>query len=139
MSQSGLILAAGRVRSKKKNGKKNTRKKNPPHPKHTTKSTAAWRPRPTRGRMRGNTSHALAHTLPLPNGSSRAPPDTPRPRDRAKSHPHSSPRDPRRQNGRRSQTRRATIFKVALPEMASNHYIFCWLNGRALHSGQSVS
>ena len=29
------------------------------------------------------------------------------------------------------------IFKVALPETASNHYIFCWLNGRALDSGQA--
>ena len=45
---------------------KKTRKKNPPDPKHTTKSTAARRPRPTRDRIRGNTSHALAHTLPLP-------------------------------------------------------------------------
>ena len=46
---------------------------------------------------------------------SQAPPDPPRPGDRAKSHPHSSPHDPRRKNGRRSQTRRTTIFKVALP------------------------
>ena len=44
---------------------KNT-KKNPPHPKHTTKATAARRPRPTRDGMRGNTSHPLAHTIPLP-------------------------------------------------------------------------
>ena len=29
------------------------------------------------------------------------------------------------------------FFKVALPETASNHYIFCWLNGRALDSGQT--
>ena len=74
-----------------------------------------------------------------PNNSceSRAPPDPPRPRDRAKSHPHSSPRDPRRMNGRRSQTRLATIFKVALPETASNHYISFWLSGRALDSGQA--
>ena len=42
MSQGGLILAAGHVRSKKK--KKN--EKNPPHPKHITKCTAARRPRP---------------------------------------------------------------------------------------------
>ena len=28
-------------------------------------------------------------------------------------------------------------FKVALPETASNHYVFCWLNGSALHSGQT--
>ena len=31
------------------------------------------------------------------------------------------------------------FFKVALPETASIHYIFCWLNGRALDSVQSVS
>ena len=30
------------------------------------------------------------------------------------------------------------FYKVALPETASNHYIFRWLNGRALDSGQSV-
>ena len=29
------------------------------------------------------------------------------------------------------------FFKFALPENASNHYIFCWLNGRALDSGQT--
>ena len=29
------------------------------------------------------------------------------------------------------------FFKVTLPETARNHYIFCWLNGRALHSGQA--
>ena len=29
------------------------------------------------------------------------------------------------------------LFKVALPETASNHYIFCWLNGAALDSGQA--
>ena len=69
-----------------------------------------------------------------------APPDLPTPRDRAKSHPHSSrsPRDSRRKNGRRSQTRgERRLFKVALPETASNHYIFCWLSGRALGSGQT--
>ena len=38
----------------------------PPHPKHTTKSTAARRPRPPRDGVRRNTSHALAHTRPLP-------------------------------------------------------------------------
>ena len=27
------------------------------------------------------------------------------------------------------------FFKVALPETASDHYTFCWLNGRALDSG----
>ena len=39
--------AAGRVRSKKKRSGKKTRK-NPPHPKQTTKSTATRRPRPPR-------------------------------------------------------------------------------------------
>ena len=67
MRQGGLIPAAGRVRSKKKKHKKKKKKrKNLPHPKHTTKSTAARRPRPTQNGMRGNTSHALAHTLPIP-------------------------------------------------------------------------
>ena len=47
--QCGLMLAAGRGRSKKiKN-----RNKSPPHPKHTTKSRAARRPCPTRVGMRG--------------------------------------------------------------------------------------
>ena len=41
MRQGGLILAAGRVRSNKKKIGKKKHKKNPPHPKHTTKSTAA--------------------------------------------------------------------------------------------------
>ena len=49
----------------KKTEKKQTRQ-NPPHPKHTTKSTAARRPRPPRDGARRNTSHALAHTCPLP-------------------------------------------------------------------------
>ena len=48
---------------------KKSRKKNPekipPHPTHTTKSTAARRPRPRDG-LRRNTSHALAHTRSLP-------------------------------------------------------------------------
>ena len=48
----------------KKIENKNT-EKTPPDPKHTTKSTAARRPRPTRDGMQGNTSHALVHTLPL--------------------------------------------------------------------------
>ena len=39
--------------------------KNPPHPKHTTKSTATKRPRATRDGMQ-NTSHRLARTRPLP-------------------------------------------------------------------------
>ena len=29
------------------------------------------------------------------------------------------------------------VFKFALPETASNHYILYWLNGRALDSGQT--
>ena len=37
-----------------------------PHPKHTTKFTAARRPRPTRDDARRNTFHALAHNHPLP-------------------------------------------------------------------------
>ena len=65
-ARGGLMLAAGRVRPKKKKTKKNTEKSAPPPKKHATKSTAALRPNPTRDGMRGNTSHALAHTLPLP-------------------------------------------------------------------------
>ena len=38
----------------------------PPHRKHTTKPTSAQRPRPPRDSARRNTSHALAHTRPLP-------------------------------------------------------------------------
>ena len=54
-------------------------------------------------------------------GYSRARPDPPRPRDRAKSHPHSSPRDPRRKNGHRLQTRRARTFNtVGFPEAAND-------------------
>ena len=63
MSQGGLTLAAGRVRDEKKNEKKHEIS---PHPKHTTKSTAARRPRPPRDGVRRTTSHALAHTRPLP-------------------------------------------------------------------------
>ena len=48
MRQGGPILAAGRVRSKKKQNREKKPKKIPPHPKHTTKSTAARRPRPPR-------------------------------------------------------------------------------------------
>ena len=54
------------VRRKKNIEEKKTRKNPPSHPKHTTKSTAARRPRHTRDGMQGNTSHALAHTVPLP-------------------------------------------------------------------------
>ena len=67
-ARGGLILAAGRVRSKKKKKieEKKMRKNPPPHPKHMTKSTAARPPRPTRDGVPGSTSHALAHTAPLP-------------------------------------------------------------------------
>ena len=37
-----------------------------PHPKQTSKSTAARRPRPTRDGVRQNTSQAVAHTRALP-------------------------------------------------------------------------
>ena len=55
---------------------------------------------------------------------------------------HPIPRDrataPRRKNGRRSQTLgERRFFKGALSQTASNRYIFCWLNGRALDSGQT--
>ena len=40
--------------------------KNPPRSKYATISTAARRPRPPRDGARRNTSHALAHTHPLP-------------------------------------------------------------------------
>ena len=64
MRQGGFIRAAGRVRSKKIK----TREKHeiPPHPKHTTKSTAAWQLRPPRDGVRRNSSHALACARPLP-------------------------------------------------------------------------
>ena len=65
-ARGGLMLAAGRVRSKEKKNRKKKTRKNPPHPKNTTKSAAARRPRPTRDGARRNTSHALAHTRPLP-------------------------------------------------------------------------
>ena len=54
----GLVLAAGRVRSKKKKIEKTNNEKIPPHRKHATKSTAAQRPRPTRDGAPRNTSHA---------------------------------------------------------------------------------
>ena len=69
---------------------------------------------------------------------SRVPPDPPRPRDRAKSHPHSSLVIPGERTGVADEVGERRLFKVALPETASNHYIFCWLNGIALDSGQSV-
>ena len=46
--------------------KKEKKHEMPPHLKHTTKSTAAQRPRPLRDGARRNTAHALAHTRPLP-------------------------------------------------------------------------
>ena len=62
MRQGGLALAVGRVRSKKQKSKKCTHEKISPHPKHTTKSTVARRPRPPRDGARQDTSHRLAHT-----------------------------------------------------------------------------
>ena len=53
----------------RRNTKKNIEKKNEkyaPHPKQTSKSTAARRPRPTRDGVRQNTSQAVAHTRALP-------------------------------------------------------------------------
>ena len=47
-------------------GKRNEKEHEiPPHPKHTTKSTAARRLRPPRDGVRRYTSHALTHTRPL--------------------------------------------------------------------------
>ena len=43
----------------KKNREKKKYEKNPPHPKHATKSTAARRSRPNRDGLRRSTSHAL--------------------------------------------------------------------------------
>ena len=74
---------------------------------------------------------------PINSSESQAPPNSPRPRDRAKSHPHSCPRDPRRKNRSRSQIRRATFSKVALPETASDQYISLW--NRSILDKQSVS
>ena len=60
MRQGGLILAAGVcVRRRNKSEKKRPTR-------NTTESTAARQPPPTRSRMRGNTSHALAHTFTIP-------------------------------------------------------------------------
>ena len=66
-----------------------------------------------------------------------APGCSPIPRDRATAPgpTHTAALAIRRKNGRRSQTRQ--FFKVALRETASNLYIFCWLNGRTLDSGQT--
>ena len=65
MRQDGLILQQAVCVRRKKKRKKKTQKI-PPHPDHTTKSTAAWRPRPSRDGARRNTSHAFVHTRPLP-------------------------------------------------------------------------
>ena len=65
-ARGGLILAAGRVRSKKKNLENKQTNKKTPHRKHTTKPTSALRPRPPRDGARKTTSHALAHARPLP-------------------------------------------------------------------------
>ena len=56
---------SGCTNLKMQNHGKNT-EKNLPHPKHTTKATAARRPRPPRDGARKPKSHALAHTVPLP-------------------------------------------------------------------------
>ena len=57
--------ASAAFKEKQKIEKKKTRK-NPPHPKNTTKSTAAQRQRPPRDGTLRNTHHALAHTCTLP-------------------------------------------------------------------------
>ena len=80
----------------------------------------------------------------------RAPPDPPRPRERAKSHPHSSLRDPRQKFAAiiKSLTRVTKSYLLALGTAnsasddfsklpASNHYISFWLSGRTLDSGQA--
>ena len=54
------------IRKKKKDSKKTNTRKNPPHPKHTTISTAARRPRSTPVVAPRNTSHALVHVRSLP-------------------------------------------------------------------------
>ena len=63
MRQGGLILAVGRVRSKETISGK--RLQDPPHPKiHTTKSTAAQRPRPPRDGARRYTSPRVSPYSP---------------------------------------------------------------------------
>ena len=62
-ARGGLILAVGRVRSKKKKNEKKTRK-NPPHPKHTTKSAAARQPRPPRDGARKKHVPRISPYLP---------------------------------------------------------------------------
>ena len=65
-ARGGLILATGRVRSKKKNEKKKTRNPTKRKKKKTRNmSTAARRPRPPRVGVQWNTSRSLAHTRTL--------------------------------------------------------------------------
>ena len=65
-ARGGLILAAGRVHSKKKKieQKKNTKKSATPKTRHETHISPATAT--TSRRRVQNTSHALAHTRPLP-------------------------------------------------------------------------
>ena len=56
----------GRPCAFEENKWKKKHEKIPPHPQHTTKSTAVRRSRLPRNGARQNTSHALAHTRPLP-------------------------------------------------------------------------
>ena len=74
---------------------------------------------------------------PVNSFKSRTPPDPLRPCDRAKSHPHSSPRDSNPKE-RASQPNSASDDFSTLPSrrQASNQYISFWLSGRALDSGQ---
>ena len=51
-ARGGLVLAVGRVRSKKKKVETAKSRKNSPHPEHTTKVAAAQRTRPPRDGMR---------------------------------------------------------------------------------------
>ena len=53
---------------------------------------------------------------PRNNCGSRAPPDPPRPRDRAKSYPHSSPRDPSERTGVAAKLSERRFFKFNPPE-----------------------
>ena len=66
MRHGDLILSAGRARSKKTKTRQEIKHEIPPHPKHATKTRTARRPLPPRDRARRDTSHALAHTRPLP-------------------------------------------------------------------------
>ena len=75
--------------------------------------------------------------FPKNSCESRAPPDSPRPRDRAKSYLRSNSRDPRQRTAVAAKIGERRFSKVAFPETASNHYISVWLGGRALDSGQA--